>query len=164
MNKNINSDLFTNLKVDIVKLCVSFNMLKQDVVFLLVTNKWILEDINLFENYTKLQKMIDVSDKNLNSLINDTIYLENNSVPFLVDDIICEFNFIRENIDLEMLNFSNMLMYMMLVDDYSLDLEGINELLNFYLKRDEFCYSNMKINNEQLKILKKERGDYFEQD
>lgn len=161
--KNIkNPDVFNNLKSDIVKLCISFNNLKQDVVFLLVSNSWILEDVNLFENYTKLQKMIEESEKDLNNLINETIYLENNSIPFLVEDIISEFNFINETIDLEMLYLLNMMFYMMLVEDYSLETKQINELLKFYLELDKFCYSNVKTNNKQLKILIKERGDYFE--
>ena len=157
-----NTDLFNNLKLDIIKICIDFTKLKQDIILLLITNNWILEDINLFENYVKLQEIIKESDKNLTNLINKTIHLEDSKDSFLIEDIISEFNFIRENIDLEIIYFVNMIFYMELIDNYFLSTESINLLLDMYLQTKEFCYSNMKINNKQLKILKKERGDYFE--
>jgi len=158
----MNLDLFNKLKLDIVGICIDFDRLKRDIVYLLFTNNWILEDINLFENYTKLQQMIEESDKSLSNLINETIYLENNSVSFLVEDVVCEFNFIRENIELEIMYLVNMMIYMEFAQDYFLSPENIDLLLDAYLKIEELCYSNMKMNNKQLKILKKERGDYYE--
>ena len=83
-------------------------------------------------------------------------------MPFLVEDIVCEFNFIRENIELEIMYLVNMMIYMEFAQDYFLSPENIDQLLDSYLKIEELCYSNMKMNNKQLKILKKERGDYYE--
>ena len=162
MKKNINSDWFINLKMEIVRLRVTLDIFKQDVVILVLANFWILEDINLFESYTKLQEMIELSDINLESLTKELDCLDEKSIPFAVEDIICEFNFVRDNINLGMFYLFNMLGYMVLVDDYSLSSLEIDEKCNRYAGVDKYCYEQMKANNEQLKILKKERKDYIE--
>ena len=162
MMKNNGLDLFTALKKCIVKTCFEFQKLKEEVIMTVLSNSWLLQDANLYENYTKLQEMIKISDKHLTSIIKETKYIENNSVPFSADDIICEYNFIRENIELETYYLYNMLIYMIAVVDFSLKQEEIKKIQQHYLETDIFCYDNMRANNEQLKILKKERGDYFE--
>lgn len=162
MQKNIELDWFVKLKMEVVKLRINFNEFKKNIVALLLTSPWILEDANLFESYVRLQEMVEISEVDLDSLTKELEYLEMQPVTFAIDDVMREFNFVRENIDLEMAYLFNMSLYMLLVDNYSLSALEIEERCNIYAEIDTWCHDQMEINNEQLKILKKERRDYFE--
>lgn len=157
--KNNKVDWFNELKLDIINLVLLFKEIKEDVILMLVTNAWILEDVNLFESFEHLKEMIDVSNSDLNSFVDRIELLDNNPNMFNVTDLKDEFDFIKENIKLEVGFFTNMVGYMGMVDDFTLDEADIMERLEIYLDVDTSCYNQMKINNEQLKQLRKERRD-----
>lgn len=157
--KNNNVDWFNELKLDIINLVLLFKEIKEDVILMLVTNAWILEDINLFESFEHLKEMIDVSNNDLDNFVERVGLLEDDSNMFNVTDLKDEFDFIKENIKLEVSFITNMVGYMDIVDNFTLDETAIMERLEIYLDVDTACYNQMKINNEQLKQLRKERRD-----
>ena len=162
MKSNINNDWYNELKYEIVDFVMFFKDIKEVVIYMLLTNRWILEDINLSESFTHLKEMIDVSNEDLEKFIKTITLLENNSTIFNMNDLIDEFDYIKENISLESSFITNLVNYMAIITDPSInDLEIIDKLEE-YQEIDISCYNQMKINNKGLKKLRKERRDYFE--
>lgn len=154
-----NIDWYDKLKLEIIDLVLFFNKIKKMVIFLLLTNYWILEDINLFESFSHLKEMIDISNSDLDEFVEKIKLFDNNSIIFDKNDLLDEFEFIKENIWLEFSFITNMIKYMTIVNDLTINNLEIEEELEQYQEIDISCYNQMKINNEQLKILKKERRD-----
>lgn len=155
-------DWYDKLKIDIIDLVFSFQNLKKEIIFMIITNNWIFEDINLFENFIHLKEMVDISDINLSNLVKLIYELDNNSNFFSKLDLLDEFEYIKENIHLESNYINNMTDYMILINDFSVNGDEITEKLENYCNNDNLYYNQMKINNQNLKQLKKERIDYFE--
>lgn len=157
-----NIDWYDKLKLDIIALTDTFRLLKETVVFMLQSNSWILEDIKLCESFLHLQEMVEVSNNDLDEFVQRIYLLDSSSYDFSKEDLMDEFDYIRENIHLESGYITNMVNYMVIVDDPLLhEMDKINKLEE-YQDIDVSCYNQMKINNEGLKRLRKERRDNFE--
>jgi hypothetical protein len=155
------NDWYRNLKLDVIGLAVLFADIKVEIIFMLNTNPWILSDINLCESFFHLQEMIDANNLNLEDFIKRINFLEDNSILFNKDDLLYEFDFIKENVYLESGFITNMIDYMAIINDYTINGSEILERLEKYQDIDVLYYNQMKINNENLKQLKKERRDLF---
>lgn len=161
MKNNMYNDWYNDLKIEVVDLVLLFKELKEEVILMLLTNSWILEDINLFESFCHLQEMIDISNNDLDEFIKRINLLDNNSSIFYLADLKDEFDYIKENIRLESSYITNMINYMAIVTLPNINGPEIVERLEQYQDNDISCYNQMKINNEGLKRLKKERRDLF---
>jgi len=161
MKKNLNIDWFEQLKFDLINLLLVFKSIKEETIFMLLTNRWILEDTNLFESFIHLKEMIDTSNNDLDEFIKRINVLEDKSIMFDKTDLKDEFDFIKENIPLEDSFIANMINYMIIVNDLTINGIDITEKLEQFQDIDISCYNQMKINNENLKQLKKERRDLF---
>jgi len=161
MKKNLNIDWFEQLKFDLINLLLVFKSIKEETIFMLLTNRWILEDTNLFESFIHLKEMIDTSNNDLDEFIKRINVLEDKSIMFDKTDLKDEFDFIKENIHLEDSFIANMINYMIIVNDLTINGIDITEKLEQFQDIDISCYNQMKINNENLKQLKKERRDLF---
>ncbi len=162
MKNRIEEDWFYQLKIETMDLAFLFQQMKQIVVFMLHIHPWILEDINLFESFSHLQDMIDVSNADLNEFIQEIQILDNDNKYFSKIDLLDEFNYIKENIHLESGYLTNMVNYIKIVINHSIHDLSIVEKLEQYHEIDISCYNQMKINNKELKKLKQERRDLFE--
>ena len=162
MENKIYDDLYYEFKLDIVRTAFLLKSVKEDVIIMLHTNKWIADDINLSTSITHLLEMINVSDNELSNFVELIKSLEINSNVFYINDLKDEFEIIKENIKLEAGFILNMIDYMITVDDLTINDNEIVERLEQYLDNDIACYNQMKINNESLKVMRKERKDYFE--
>jgi len=161
MKNNMNIDWFDKLKFEIIDLSLFFKMLEIQTVFVLNTNGWILEDINLFESFAHLKEMLCKSNNDLNEFVKRISLLDSNLILFDKSDLIDEFDFIKENINLESNFLTNIVNYITIVNNPSINDFGIIERLEQYQEIDISCYNQMKINNEELKKLRKERRDLF---
>lgn len=157
MRKNMELDWFNIIKQETVSLTLFLKFIKEEIVFVLLTNKWISEDYNLGESLIKLTEMILISEKDLDSFMQELHKLDNNHVTFEVEDIKTIFDYIKENIHLEAGYLKNMMDYMVIVDDDTLDYETLKEKFCNYLDCDIACFNQVKINNDELKKIKKER-------
>lgn len=157
MRKNIELDWFNVIKQETVSLTLFLKFIKEEIVFVLLTNRWISEDNNLGESLIKLTEMILTSEKDLDSFMQELQKLDNNCVTFEVEDIKAIFDYIKENIYLEAGYFKNMMDYMIIVDDITLDDETMKEKIQNYLDCDIACFNQVKINNSELKKIKSER-------
>lgn len=155
-------DYFTELKMRVVVSNYDFMKLRENIVCMLETNRWILEDINLCESFCHLQEMVESSCQELIELIEEIKALDDNGIAFSIYDLIEYFDYIKKNIDLEFMYFMNMYDYMTVVTDYSIQGEEIVDRCNQYDKNDSIYLNQMKLNNDGLKKLKKERRDFFE--
>lgn len=162
MKRNIEEDWFCQLKKETVDLVLLFQQVQQTAVFMLHTHPWILEDINLFESFSHLQEMLNVSNIDLNEFIQEIYSLDSNSMYFSKNDLIDEFDYIKENIHLESGYLSNMVNYIKIVINCNINDSSIVEKLEQYHEVDISCYNQVKINNKELKKLKQERRDLFE--
>ena len=84
-------DSFTDLKIKVTSSIFLFQMLKEYVVRMILTNKWILKDPNLDEDFYHLQEAITFSEKDLEDLLKQIVFLEKYSVFFPVTDFQDEF-------------------------------------------------------------------------
>lgn len=152
-----------SLKFDVVRLVDFFQLVREETVYMLQTNRWILTDVNLLESFCQLQEMIEASNQDLNDFIQEVKQVEKESKEniSLKEHLQEEFENIRETIHLEASYITNMIEYMCIVDDYTLDPDEMIERLDEYDDKDFCCYQQIKINQEQLKQLKKERKDVF---
>lgn len=155
-------DWYEKLKFEIIELSINLKKIKLDTVFLFVTNQWVFEDCNLIESFTHLLEMFDISYDDLSKLVKLIYQLDSTSTEFNKIDLLDEFDFIKENINIEFDYLSNIEKYLSLVDNYTIDVDQINEIFDEYYENDNVYYNQMKINNENLKLLRKERRDYFE--
>lgn len=155
------TDWFFEMKVEIIDLVLLFKMVKEEFLVMLFTNSWVLSDPNLAESFSKIKEIIDISNNDLDSFIEKVKMLDQNSTVFYVCDLKDEFEFIKENIHLEASYITNMIKRMVLVSIPGMDLENL-EKLEEYEEIDISCYNQMRINNDELKRLRKERRDYFE--
>lgn len=155
-------DEFTFIKLELLKLNVFFTHFRKETIYMLLTNRWILEDINLCESFCHLQDMIEGSCQDFHDLIQEINDLETSSKLFLIEDLKDELEYVKETIQLEASYMTNMVDYMCIIDDYSLSPTEMTQRLEEYCDKDFCCYEQVKINREQLKQLKKERRDYFE--
>lgn len=162
MKNKMYNEWIDEIKLEIIDLVLLFKMIKEEVILMLYTNGWILNDINLFESFVHLKEMIDISNSDLDKFIERIKMLDNNLNIFYVSDLKDEFDIIKENIYLEAGFITNMIDYMAIVDDVTINDNEIIKRLEQYQDNDISCYNQMKINNENLKQLRKERRDYFE--
>ncbi len=164
MTKNLQFDWYDNLKIEIVKLAIEFFNIKMDMVYTLISNRWITEDINLEESTAQLQELLDITNFDFQQLITEinTIEKEYISQFYSMEDLLDEFEYIKENIDLVNSYFGNMMEYMSIIDDYQLSPELLKNKWEDYLDKDELCFNQICINHEQLKQLRKERIDKIE--
>jgi hypothetical protein len=156
-------DWYNNLKFKIIDLVMLFTEIKSETVIMLYTNRWILENINLRESFSHLHEMIGISNSDLDELIERINLQEIDTILFNENDLLDEFDFIRENIHLEAGYITNMIDYMTIVTDPTINSSDsdITYRLEQYQDINISCYNQMKINNENLKELKKERRDLF---
>lgn len=160
MKNNENMDWYDKLKYEIISLSLFLKFLENEKISLLGKNFWLLEDINLFESFTHLEEMILESSTNLDELVKRVYFLDLHDVLFDKNDLLDEFCFIKENIHLEAGYFINIMNYAIINKKQDYDLQDL-EKLEQYREIDISCYNQMKINNENLKQLKKERRDLF---
>ena len=106
--------------------------------------------------------MILISERDLDIFMKELQTLDNNHVTFAVEDIKAIFDYIKENIHLESGYLKNMIEYIPIVDDTTLDYKTVKEKFDNYLECDIACFNQMKINNDELKKIKRERSNYFE--
>lgn len=158
MNEN-NLNWFDKLKFDVVKLSFFLNSINHELVFILHKNKWALEDINLCESIYHLRDMLTTSDRDLSEFVERINILEKANTIFNNSDLLDEFSYIQENTNLEASYLNNIKNYIEIVTNPSVNGSDITERLEQYQDTDISCYNQMKINNEQLKQLKKERRD-----
>lgn len=158
MNEN-NLNWFDKLKFDVVKLSFLLNSINHELVFDLHKNKWALEDINLCESIYHLRDMLTTSDRDLSEFVERINILEKANAIFNSSDLLDEFSYIQENTNLEASYLNNIKNYIEIVTNPSVNGSDITERLEKYQDTDISCYNQMKINNEQLKQLKKERRD-----
>ena len=162
MGNKMYNDWYYEIKLEVISLALLFKMLKEEVVVMLITNPWILDDVNLCESFCHAREMIDISADDLDKFVENINGLENDSSIFYVADLKDEFEVIKENIHLEVGFITNMINYMALSIDFNIDDIELNDRFEEWYDNDTACYSQMKINNDYLKKLRKERKDYFE--
>jgi len=149
------------MKTEINDLVLLFKMLKEEFLIMLLTNSWILTDINLADSFSKIKGAIDISNSDMDVFIEKINMLDESANVFYVADLKDEFEFIKENIYLESSYITNMVKRMILLNLPYVSLE-ILEKLEEYQEIDIYCYNQIEFNNEGLKKLRKERRDYFE--
>jgi len=155
------NDWFFEMKTEINDLVLLFKMLKEEFLIMLLTNSWILTDINLADSFSKIKGAIDISNSDMDVFIEKINMLDESANVFYVADLKDEFEFIKENIYLESSYITNMVKRMILLNLPYVSLE-ILEKLEEYQEIDIYCYNQIEFNNEGLKKLRKERRDYFE--
>ena len=155
------NDWFFEMKTEINDLVLLFKMLKEEFLIMLLTNSWILTDINLAESFSKIKGAIDISNSDMDVFIEKINMLDESANVFYIADLKDEFEFIKENIYLESSYITNMVKRMILLNLPYVSLE-ILEKLEEYQEIDIYCYNQIEFNNEGLKKLRKERRDYFE--
>lgn len=160
MENNINNDWYQQLKLEIISLSLFLKSLESETVSVLYNNLWILGEINLCESFSHLKEMLSESSNNLDELVKRIDLLDNRSILFDQNDLVDEFSFVKENIQLEAGYLLNIMNYIIIHGKSILDLNDLDKLEQ-YREIDILCYNQMKINNENLKQLKKERRDLF---
>ena len=103
--------------------------------------------------------MLTTSDRDLSEFVERINILEKANAIFNSSDLLDEFSYIQENTNLEASYLNNIKNYIEIVTNPSVNGSDITERLEQYQDTDISCYNQMKINNEQLKQLKKERRD-----
>ena len=151
-------DYFTELKEEMVRYNFYFLSLRETIVIMLETNRWIVEDINLYESFCYLQEMIETTYQELTELVGDINTLEHTMQIFNISDLLDQFDYIKENIRLESMYITNMVDYMEIIHNSSIEGEEITERCNQYNQKDYTYLNKMKLNNDGLKKLKKERS------
>lgn len=155
-------DWFTELKIEVISHNIRFMHLRESMIILLETNRWILEDINLCESFCNLQKMVEISYQEFTELVEEIEGLDNNASVFQMNDLIDQFDYIIENIYLEFAYMINMIDYMKIIRNPYINGNEITVRCNQYDQNDHMYLNQMKLNNDGLKKLKKERRDSFE--
>lgn len=155
-------DYFTELKEEMVRYSFHFLSLRETVVIMLETNRWIVEDINLYESFCHLQEMIEITYQEFAELVEEINALEHNMQIFNISDLLEQFDYIKENIHLESMYITNMVDYMKIIINPSIQADEIGERCSQYDENDDMYLNQMKLNNDGLKKLKKERRDNLE--
>lgn len=159
---NVRLDWFNFLKMEIMSLSSTFQVVKQEVVVMIATNEWILEDIDLDKSFRNLQRMIAESEVDLDQLVKEINRIEDSSLPFDVADLEDEVNFVHENIRLEHEYVSHMVDYMDAVNGSItnvLDLDACDKICEEYPKKDRELLKQMKQNHRLVKLLREERRE-----
>lgn len=159
---NVKLDWFNLLKMKVMSLSSSFQAVKQEVVVMIATNEWILEDIDLDKSFQNLQRMIAESEVDLDQLIQEINHIEDSSLPFDTGDLEDEVNFVHENIRLEHEYVSHMVNYMDAVSGSItnvLDLDACDRVCEEYPKKDRELLKQMKQNHQLVKLLREERRE-----
>lgn len=152
-----NKDWFNNLKIEIINTSLLLSSIQSRATFVLKTHNWILEDINLCESISHLVDMLNISSRDLNRFIKDISLLEDSGDFFSSNDLVDEFEYIKENVNLEASYLTNIVDYINIIINPGINGTIIAEKLEKYHDIDLSCYNQMKINNKQLKQLRKER-------
>ena len=101
--------------------------------------------------------MLNISSRDLNYFIKDISLLEDSGNFFSSNDLVDEFEYIKENVNLEASYLTNIVDYITIIINPGMNGTLIAEKLEKYHDIDLSCYNQMKINNKQLKQLRKER-------
>lgn len=155
-------DYFTELKEEMIRYSFHFMLLRETVVVMLETNRWIVEDINLYESFCNLQEMIELTYQEFTELVEDVNVLEQNMQVFSISDFLEQFDYIKENIHLESMYITNMVDYIEIIRNPYINGNEITIRCSQYDQKDYTYLNQMKLNNDGLKKLKKERRDSFE--
>ena len=155
-------DYFTELKKEMVQYSDVFMTLREAMVVMLETNRWVLEDINLCESFCYLQEMVEITYQEFTELVEEIKILDYNMAIFDTNDVMEQFDYIKENIQLESMYMTNMIEYMEIIINHSIEADEIVERCTQYNRKDSAYLNQMKLNNDGLKKIKKERRDSFE--
>lgn len=162
MEKDFCNDLYSELKIEGVKLFFLLEFVKREVLLMVFNNSWLLRDNNLSQSFIHLNEMVNISSTDLEELLVRLDTLDNSLVLFDINDLVDELTLVMGNIYLENEFLVNMKFYIDAINNSKVSTQEITVQLEKYLEKDISCYNEMRMNNEDLKRLRKERRDYFE--
>lgn len=157
MKKIKYGDYFFEVKREIVSLLCLFKLVKETLLEILITNSWILNDPNLAESFTRIKENIDISNNDLDLFIEKIRLLDEESSVFYMYDLKDQFEIIKETIYIESSSVVNLINYIVAFEDFR-DFQKLEQCQQM----DVMYYNQIKINNEQLKKIKKEGENYIE--
>lgn len=162
MAKEINLDWYNKLKVDLIKVAVVSEIIRSDIIYLIQTNPNVIYDINLEERLTYLIESMNSNYDNINNFKQRIDILDTLGFSFSKDDLLDEFSYIKNITELEIVYYIKIIDYLAMVDDYTIEGNGIVEFLEANDNDSNKCYESIKSNDKDLKKLLKERRDNFE--
>lgn len=143
-----------------------FLKLKETTVLILWQYRWIMEDVDLYESFCHLQEMIEESEKKIGHFEEYLALLEKKSVDFFPTDLEDEFDYLSETVTLELSYLGNFIDTMFLLSIVEFEgttkKEEVELALMETMDKDTLCYNQVKINNQEIKKMQKERKDIFE--
>lgn len=157
MKKIKYGDYFFEVKREIVSLLCLFKLAKETLLEILITNSWILNDPNLAESFTRIKETIDISNNDLDLFIEKIRLLDEELSVFYMYDLKDQFEIIKETIYIESSSVVNLINYIVAFEDFR-DFQKLEQCQQM----DVMYYNQIKINNEQLKKIKKEGENYIE--
>lgn len=121
---------------------------------------WLLEDCVFFERYSKLINMENDTVYDINEL--ETFFLNQNNESFLAIDLIDELYYIVEDIKFEYSYYKCTKDLLALLDNYNIQGDKITDFLENNESLTSLYDSQIKMNHDAIKKLRKERKDYIE--
>lgn len=154
-----NNDWYQKIRKEMIQLIIKLKELRECIVIFAYHESWILEDHVLFEEFSHLKEMVDISNCDLELFKKRLDSLDEKSIVFDVNDLKDEFEFIKQNIWLENMLILNISYYIAVsVNPFFIDYQAMQQ----YLEDNKSYYDQMRSNNKNLKQLRKEGRDYFE--
>lgn len=156
--QNNKSDSNNQFRSDLVQLLVNFYIIRENMVYIIFTNSWVLEDINMDERISYLIDMIQITNQDLDSFFDELFHVNDGCYLF---DLLDEFDFFREIVSLEKCYLDNIIEYIAIVNNYSIQGNQITTMLEENESNSINYQKLIKINEKELRKIKLERSVDF---
>ena len=112
-----------------------------------------LSDDNVIESFYKLKKMDIINKKSLYSVLNDF----NNSDDIGIFDLSDQVSLLMENFALQDMYFFNIISYLLIVEDYSINGNDLVLALDSFLDTDKTYTKEFNFNYKTLEKIREEK-------
>lgn len=155
-------DFYTRMKMDLVMMNINGYNSVVDIVALPLYCPWIMNDDNLNESFSRL---VDIHNQNmdeLNTFMKYVRYLDDSCSNFSLDDLNDEYEFIKDNMNLQDEYYDNMLSYINFCDDYSNPWTDVAKFCSKYCDTDDQIFDQVQVNHSLIKSIREERKNKIE--
>lgn len=152
-------DYYTRLKLQLVALSVELIENEYDILLMIGNYPWIVNDDNLKESLAKLITIDNENNSNIKNMVDYIKKLDETGNPFFPTDLIDEYEYINDNMNLQNNYIDNMIGYIDYSSDFDNCWDDVEDFCDYYIEKDDEIFNQVQVNHSLIKSIREERGN-----
>lgn len=151
-------DYYTQMKMQLVLLDSEIVDNEYNILLMILFYPWLVNDDNLKDSFSKLLTIHKENIESIKNIIDYMKHLDETETEFFYTDLIDEFEFISNNMDLQNNYYDNMLSYINFSSDFNNPWTDIAKFCIEYDEKDDTIFNQVQVNQSLIKNIHEERG------